>query len=228
MRRKCPSSCIKADLFIQTVCSLLSLSCFPIQFSQSCLILRKDSPPLSFLSNCCYSVHFCVYFAVLCYFWQILLASPLIMSVVPINSQALKGYDCITCSRFVPFKPCQSDVNGNRGRLVAVVSAFVNTDCMRSLVLPSAIMLVPVVSNATLFAGHLVHGHQHVPPRRLRLLFRRQPFLHSSLSTRCRQKGALSRGADRSALRLTVHPSGAESIASPIIRVFALRRHTNA
>ena len=31
------------------------------------------------------------------------------------------GCDCQTCGRFVAFRPCQSNTNGNRGRLVAVV-----------------------------------------------------------------------------------------------------------
>jgi len=36
----------------------------------------------------------------------------------------LLGITC-KCGRFVAFKPCLSDVNGNKGRLVAVVSLVI-------------------------------------------------------------------------------------------------------
>ena len=101
-----------------------------------------------------------------------------------------------------------------------------NTGYMRSLVLYSAIMLALVVSNATLFAGHPVHGHLHVPSHHPHLLSRYQLFRHPCPFTSSQRRSALLRGVDRSALRLTVHHSGAENTVSPNIRVFALQRRT--
>lgn len=49
-----------------------------------------------------------------------LTAMPQVSNPVPAPS-TLAGMDCQNCGRFLSFKPCQSNKNGNRGRLVAIV-----------------------------------------------------------------------------------------------------------
>jgi len=49
-----------------------------------------------------------------------LAAMPQVLNPVPAPS-TLAGFDCQNCGRFLSFKPCQSNKNGNRGHLVAIV-----------------------------------------------------------------------------------------------------------
>ena len=46
--------------------------------------------------------------------------TPEVSNLVPTPTTP-PGLDCQNCGQFIPFKPCQSNANGNRGRLVAMV-----------------------------------------------------------------------------------------------------------